>query len=165
MTPVLLQIQYRLRMTGCYADPYERFLQNEGRTNEASKDESGDPIERRQKSHRQPTDTSATEAGPRKTSCSPGNATQEKTVTRDLAKVGFLTHGRGPTLRAGNVANRKPHVPRLIQAGPCPPHPRNREMPGKDSKCLRGEVQEGRSPFWGPRSGPAAMRSEQPLYL
>jgi hypothetical protein len=38
-------------------------------------------------------------------------------------------------------------------------------MPGKDSKRLRGEVQEGRSTPWGPQSGPAAMRSERPLYL
>jgi hypothetical protein len=38
-------------------------------------------------------------------------------------------------------------------------------MPGKDPKRLRGEVQEGRSTSWGPQRGPAAMRSEQSLYL
>jgi hypothetical protein len=37
---------------------------------------------------------------------------------------------------------------------------RGTEMPGKDTKCWLGEVQEGGTPSWGPRSGPAA---EQPL--
>ena len=124
------------------------------------KDEPGSSTEKCHESYRQSQNTSSTQKSLGAARCRAGKGAEgEKEIARTPIRPSFLTHGWGPNLSAGNVAKIANLTSRdLYGQGPCPPDRTRREMPGKDSKGLRGEVQDGRSPSWGLRSSSAAER-------